>query len=304
MNPFEFSDDNKRYHTLAYHNRHTYGGRVYKATLDAHFTCPNVKSGGCIYCADTFDERPLEVQWKEECSRIFSKDKNARVCAYFGVHTNTYCSTERLSELLRTAQGLGAFSVSAATRADCLDERKTAILAGSPLPLTVELGLQTVHDSTARLINRGHTFADFLRGYDLLKKNGIRVCVHIINGLPNETPEMMLTTARELAKLRPDGVKLHSLHVLRTTRLYGLWENGGYIPLTRDEYIDVVVRQLELLPPETVIERVTGDGDKSLLAAPLWSADKIAVLGGLDKRMAELNTYQGILFGEKRYERS
>ncbi len=296
MNPFPFSDDNKRYHTLAYHNLHTYGGRVYKATLDARMSCPNMKSGGCIYCANAFDGRSLEEQWSSERSRILRKDENAKICAYFGFHTNTFCSRERLSELLETARELGAFSVSLATRADCLDERKVRLLAEFPLPLTVELGLQTIHDSTALLINRGHTFEDFLRGYSLLKENRIRVCVHIINGLPGETPEMSLETAQRLASLRPDGVKIHSLHVLRGTRLHELWERGEYTPLTRDEYIGMTARQLELLPPETVIERVTGDGDKSLLAAPLWSADKIAVLGGLDKRMADLDTYQGRAF--------
>lgn len=294
MNPFKFSDDNKRYHTLAYHNRVTYGGRVYKATLDAHLPCPN--NGGCVYCASARDLRTLSEQWNAEAARIRAKDADAKICAYFGVGTNTNCPPETLLELLQTARELGAFSVSIATRADCLDEQKALILADFPLPLTVELGLQTIHDQTAELINRGHTFDDFLRGFELLKNHNIRACVHIINGLPGETPEMMLETARALGKLRPDGVKIHSLHVLRGTRLFEQYQRGKILLLTRGEYIDITARQLELLPPETVIERVTGDGDKSLLAAPKWSADKIAVLGGLDKRLAELDTFQGRLF--------
>lgn len=298
MDTFPFSDDNKRYHTLAYHNKNTYGGRVYKATLDVHFACPN--RGGCIYCNDTYDPRSVEEQWNAECARIREKDDTAKICAYFGVHTNTFCASEGLSELLETARRLGAFSVSIATRADCLDEQKARILEDFPLPLTVELGLQTVHDVTADIINRGHTFEDFRRGYELLKSHNIRVCVHIINGLPGETRDMMLETARTLGTLRPDGVKIHSLHVLRGTRLSELYKNGKYTPLDRDEYIDITAGQLELLPPETVIERVTGDGDKKLLEAPKWSADKIAVLGGLDKRLAEMDTYQGKLFTEER----
>lgn len=294
MNPFPYSDDNKRYHTLAYHNRVTYGGRVYKATLDAHLPCPN--NGGCIYCASARDPRTLSEQWNAEAARIRAKDANAKICAYFGVGTNTNCPPETLSELLQTARELGAFSASIATRADCLDERKAQILAEFSMPLTVELGLQTIHDQTAELINRGHTFEDFLRGFDLLKNHNIRACVHIINGIPTETPEMMLETARALGKLRPDGVKIHSLHVLRGTRLFDLYQRGEITLLTRGEYIDITVRQLELLPPEIVIERVTGDGDKALLAAPKWSADKIAVLGGLDKCLAKLDTYQGRLF--------
>ncbi len=215
---------------------------------------------------------------------------------YYGLRTNTNCSPERLSEMLCEAERLGAFAVSLATRPDCLDADKARILAECPLPLTVELGLQTIHDSTAALINRGHTYADFLCGYELLKRHNIRACVHIINGLPNETREMMLDTARALGKLRPDGVKIHSMHVLRGTELYEMYQSGAYTPIEKDEYIDIVARQLELLPPETVIERVTGDGDKSLLAAPQWSRDKISVLGGIDKRLADLDTYQGRLF--------
>lgn len=297
MNPFQFSDDNKRYHTLAYHNLHTYGGRVYKATLDAHLPCPNFfESGGCIYCASARDPRTLSEQWNAEAARIKAKDANAKICAYFGVGTNTNCAPKEMSALLNKARELGAFSVSIATRADCLDERKAQILAEFPLPLTVELGLQTIHDQTAELINRGHTFEDYRRGFQLLKSHNIRACVHLINGLPGETPEMMLETALVLGKLRPDAVKIHSLHVLKGTRLFEMYQRGEVTLLERDEYIDITARQLELLPQETVIERVTGDGDKALLAAPLWSKDKIAVLGGLDKRLAELDTYQGKSF--------
>lgn len=301
MNSFPFSDDNKRYHTLAYHNKTVYGGRIYKATVDAGLSCPNIDGckgrGGCSFCAQTpRDTRPISEQFAAERARILAKCPTARILLYYGLHSNTYCSAERLSELLGEAERLGAFAVSVATRADCLDGEKARILGKCELPLTVELGLQTIHDGTAALINRGHSYADFLHGYELLKAHNIRVCVHIINGLPGETRGMMLDTARALGRLRPDGVKIHSLHVLRGTRLHELYQNGEYSPIGKDEYIDIVARQLELLPPETVIERVTGDGDKSLLAAPRWSIDKISVLGGIDKRMADLDTYQGRLF--------
>lgn len=296
-----YSDDNKRYHTLAYHNKATYGGRVYKATVDAGLSCPNIDGckdrGGCIFCAQVpRDERTIAEQFAAEKARIHAKCPGAEILLYYGLHSNTYCAPERLRELLCEAERLGAFAVSVATRADCLDGEKARILGECSLPLTVELGLQTIHDKTAALINRGHDYADFMRGYELLKAHNIRVCVHIINGLPGETREMMLETARALGKLRTDGVKIHSMHVLRGTRLYEMYRKGNYSPIEKDEYIDVTARQLELLPPETVIERVTGDGDKTLLAAPLWSMDKISVLGGLDKRMADLDTYQGRLF--------
>ncbi len=295
MNSFPYSNDNKRYRTLVYHNLQTYGGRVFKATVDAGLSCPN--AGGCVFCAQNKpDTRTIEEQFAAEKARILAKCPSAKILLYYGLRTNTNCSPERLSEMLCEAERLGAFAVSLATRPDCLDADKARILAECPLPLTVELGLQTIHDSTAALINRGHTYADFLCGYELLKRHNIRACVHIINGLPNETREMMLDTARALGKLRPDGVKIHSMHVLRGTELYEMYQSGVYTPIEKDEYIDIVARQLELLPPETVIERVTGDGDKSLLAAPQWSRDKISVLGGIDKRLADLDTYQGRLF--------
>lgn len=301
---FAFSDDNKRYYTLNYHNKHVYGCRVYKATVDAGLSCPHIGNGGCVFCARTpRDTRPIREQFNAEKERILKKDPNAKILMYYGIGTNTFCGAERLSELLCEARDCGAFAMSTATRPDCLDSEKARILsefsAEYGLPLTVELGLQTVHDETARIINRGHTYADFLNGYNLLKEYKIRVCVHIIDGLPGENALMMLETARKVGLLRPDGLKIHSAHVLRGTRLCEMYKNGEYVPLEREEYIDTVARQLELIPPETVIERVTGDGDKSLLEAPLWSRDKIAVLGGLDKRMAELDTFQGRLFTER-----
>ena len=301
INKFPYSDDNKRYHTLNYHNKHMYGCRVYKATVDAGLSCPHMESGGCIFCAKTpHDPRTVKEQFNAERERILKKDKNAKILLYYGIGTNTFCTVERLSELLEEARECGAFAVSLATRPDCLDGQKARLLAEfsdrTGLPLTVELGLQTIHDKTAELINRGHTYAGFLRGYDLLGSYGIRKCVHIINGLPCEDTEMMIETAHVVGKLRPEGLKIHSAHVLRGTRLCEMYRRGEYITIERDVYIDTAARQLELIPPETVIERVTGDGDKTLLEAPDWSRDKIAVLGGLDKRMAELDTYQGRLF--------
>ncbi|MGN0657932.1 MAG: TIGR01212 family radical SAM protein [Ruminiclostridium sp.] len=308
MNPFPFSDDNKRYHTLSYHNRHTYGKRIFKAVIDAGFTCPNIDGtrglGGCIFCDGgsgyftASDRLSVRAQYLLEEKRIREKYPTAGIIAYFQAHSNTYCTPERLKAVLLEAVGCGAEGISIATRADCIDEEKAEIIASLPIPVTVELGLQTVSDETAARINRCHSFAEFLEGYRLLKNKKIRVCVHIIDGLPGENWENMLETARILGKLRPDGVKIHLLHVIKGTRLCEMYESREYTPLEKAEYIDTVIGQLELLPPETVIERITGDGDKKKLAAPLWSADKISVLGGIDKRMAELGTYQGRLFSE------
>lgn len=294
MAVFKYSVDNKRYHTLYYHNLHEYGGRVFKATVDAGLSCPH---GSCGFCSPIpIDSRSIEEQFEAEKQRIHAKFPEAKILMYYGIRTNTFCKPDFLREMLAKAVRCGAFALSVATRPDCVDEEKADILASCPLPLTVELGLQTIHDKTAILVNRGDMFSGFLKCYKLLKERDIRVCVHLINGLPEETPEMMIDTARELAALRIDAVKIHSLHVMKNTTMHELYNRGEYIPLERDEYIDIVVRQLEQLPPETVIERVTGDGDKSLLVAPMWSKDKISVLGGIDKRMADQDTYQGRFF--------
>ena len=304
---FPFSDDNKRYHTLAYHNKHTYGCKVFKASVDAGFTCPNIDGtrghGGCIFCDGGSGYFTAECtvsvaeQIRRERERILAKNPNAKIIAYFQAHSNTYADPAKLERLYREAVSCGVCGLAVATRADCVDERIAELLArfNRELPVTAELGLQSAHDVTAEIINRGHTFEEFKRGYNMLKQAGLRVCVHIINGLPQETPQMMLETAQILGGLKPDGVKIHLLHVIRGTRLCEMYEQGMYTPLEKDEYIDITIKQLEVLPMQTVIERITGDGDKSKLIAPMWSADKISVLGRIDRRMAELDTWQGRL---------
>ncbi len=305
MNPFIFSDDNKRYHTLSYHNGKN-NLNAMKAVIDAGFTCPNIDGsrgfGGCIYCgggSGYFTSLPdvdIKSQLDSELKRIREKKPDAKAVAYFQAHTNTYAPTDRLREVYEAALKCeGVCGISIATRADCLpcDVLDCLEELSHRTYLTVELGLQTVHDKTAELINRCHTFSEFRKSFSALKERGIRTCVHLINGLPGESTEMMAESARVLGELRPDAVKIHLLHVIRGTRLCEMYNNGLYEPMTPDAYIDAVVRQLEVLPPETVIERLTGDGDKRTLIAPLWSRDKIRVLGSIDKAMAERDTWQG-----------
>ncbi len=306
--PFEHSCDNKRYHTLNYHFRRTYGKKLYKAVIDCGFTCPNIDgtkgTGGCIFCdggSGYFTRGSLSVseQLESERKRINKKWGNVPIIAYFQANTNTYAPVEKLREVCKTVLECPEVAgISIGTRADCLpdDIMKLLVEISHKTSLTVELGMQSVHQQTIDLINRCCTHEEFLHGYNKLKSAGIRTCLHIINGLPGETEEMMLETARQTAELAPDGVKLQMLHVIKGTELAEMYENGEVPLLSRDEYIDIIVKQLEVLPPETVIERITGDGDKSKLIAPLWSADKIAVLGGIDKRLAELDTWQGKLF--------
>lgn len=303
---FPYSDDNKRYHTLSFENRRRFGGKVFKAVLDAGFTCPNIDGtkgvGGCVFCdggSGYFTSvGTISEQLAKEKTRILQKHPDAKIIAYFQAHSNTYGDPERLRELYAEAISCGVCGIAAATRADCINEEKAELLKALPVPVTVELGLQTVHGKTAGQMNRGHTYAEFLEAYRLLKKKKIRVCIHIINGLPGETDEMMLETAERLGRLRPDGVKLHLLHVIRGTRLAELYEQGEYEPLTMERYVSLIVRQLELLPPETVIERITGDGDREKLLAPLWSRDKIRVLGAIDVLQREWDSFQGKKYAE------
>lgn len=308
MYKFPYSDDNKRYHTLYYHNMHVLGHRVYKAPLDAGFTCPNIDGtkgfGGCIYCdggSGYFTNKatiPLSQQLDEQIQLIHQKHENAMVTAYFQSYTNTYAPLERLKAMYeQVLENPFVEGISIATRADCLDDKKIQYLStlSKRINLTIELGLQTVHDSTADAINRCHTFEEFKNTFCLLKENNIRTCVHIINGLPNENEDMMLKTAETLGKMRPDALKIHLLHVIKGTRLAQMYKDGEYQPMNKEDYVRIVVKQLELIPKETVIERITGDGDKRTLLAPLWSANKIAVLGAIDKLQAQLDSYQGKL---------
>lgn len=297
--------DGSRYHTLKHYYRQTFGREVFKASVDAGFTCPNIDgrcgTGGCIYCSGGsgyFTAPALSVaeQIRRETDRIREKHPDAGVIAYFQAHSNTYGSMQRLREVYSQALTCDICGISAATRADCIDRERAEYLSSLPVPVTVELGLQSAHDSTAERIGRGHSWEQFLEGYRTAKQAGLRVCVHIINGLPGEDGEMMLRTAELLGKLRPDGVKIHLLHVIDGTVMAGLWRRGEYTPLEMQDYIDITVRQLELLPQETVIERLTGDGDSSTLLAPLWSRDKRAVLGGIMKRQKQLGSIQGMRF--------
>ena len=303
-NLFIYSDDNKRYHTLFYHNRHRFGHRIEKAVLNGGFTCPNLDgtkgNQGCAFCdggSGAFTKAlPLQEQLHAEMTRIRKKRPEAEAIAYFQVHTNTYAPVEYLRTIFEEAmQFEGIIGLSIGTRPDCLPEEVLQFLAelNQKTYLTVELGVQTIHDRTAEDFGRGYLFSEFLESYQKLQNLNIRTCLHIINGLYRETIQDMLATAEILGKLKPQAVKIQLLHVLNGTRYAELFRSGEYVPMTQEEYIYAVVKQLEYFPPETVIERVTGDGEKAKLLAPLWSKDKIRTLGGIDQLQAKLDTWQG-----------
>lgn len=306
---FSYTIDNKRYHTLNYHLIKTFGEKVYKAVIDAGFSCPNIDGTvgvkGCAYCLSGASEFTNDAtfsiteQLEKERERISKKHKNPKLIAYFQAHSNTYADIKILKEKYDEALCFpDVVGLSIATRPDCIDEEIADMLSEykDKTYLTVELGLQTVNDKTAKEFNRGYNYDTFLSAYNILKSRGIRVCIHIINGLMSETKDDMINTAKTIGKLQPDAVKIHLLHILRGTRYEKEYEKKRLIPMDKDVYINTVIRQLEYLPQTTVIERITGDGSKENLIAPLWSLDKISVLGGIDKEMNAQNTYQGILF--------
>lgn len=312
-NPFPYSDSNKRYYTYEYYLRKKHGGKCAKIPIDAGFTCPNIDGrcgfGGCIYCSsrgsgDFAAGGGLSVteQYRIAREKLATKWSTERCIPYFQAHTNTYAPLAVIRPLFEEAVALpGAVGLNVATRADCLEDDVVAYLAelADRTALTVELGLQTTNDDTACRINRGHTYEQFIKGYKKLRSasKNIEICVHLIFGLPGEDDEMMLRSVRELAMLAPDHVKLHLLHVLRSSRLGEIYERGAYTPLERAHYIDLVVRALTMLPPETVIARLTGDGMGDDLLAPDWSRKKVSVINDIDKKLYENNLWQGKYFG-------
>ena len=305
-NPFEFSCDNKRYHTLSYHNKQTFNVKIFKAVIDAGFTCPNKDGskgiGGCIFCdggSGYFTNsylKSVEEQIKMELKRIKKKNPNAHAIAYFQANTNTYADVQKLKKIyLPVLSQPDVEGISIGTRADCLQPQILDFLEelSHKTYLTVELGMQTIHDNTLKLINRGYNHNEFLKGFFSLKKRNIRTCIHIINGLPGENIDMMLETARNVGKLEPDALKIQLLHVIKNTPLEEMYKNDMLNVMSKENYISTVVNQLEYIPPQTVIERITGDGNKDKLIAPLWSTDKISVLGGIDKLQADSDSWQG-----------
>jgi radical SAM protein (TIGR01212 family) len=218
---------------------------------------------------------------------------------YFQAHTNTYAPIETLRSLYYEALTFdGVVGMNIATRADCLSDDVCTLLAeiAERTVLTVELGLQSVHEETAKLINRCHTYSEFCDGYAKLRaaSDKINICIHLIEGLPGEDHDMMVESARKVALLHPEQIKLHCLNVLKNTALASLYESGRYTPITRDEFISVVCDSLELFPADIVIGRLTGDADRKKLIEPIWSLRKTEVINAIDRELYERNSYQGI----------
>ncbi|MBR4618253.1 MAG: TIGR01212 family radical SAM protein [Bacilli bacterium] len=311
-NEFRYSNDNKRYHTLNYFYQHKFKCKICKVSLNAGFSCPNIDGtvgfGGCIYCSqsgsgefagDKNDD--IVKQFIKIKNMMLKKWPNAKYIGYFQARTNTYAPVDDLKKvyepILKQENVVG---LNIGTRADAISDECLEYLAdlNKRTFLTVELGLQTIHDKTTKLINRCHSLQCFNIMVNKLREKNINVVVHIINGLPGEDKNDMLETVKYLNKMDIQGIKIHMLSILKNTPLEKYYFENKFHILSKEEYIDIVVDQLELLREEIVIHRITGDPPIDELIEPNWLVKKFCVLNDIDKEMLKRNTYQGSKINE------
>ncbi|MDD3422685.1 MAG: TIGR01212 family radical SAM protein [Bacilli bacterium] len=305
-NPYKYSKTNKRYYTFDYYLKEAYKSKVAKLPLDASFTCPNrdgkVGIGGCSFCNGVGsyglenNQLSLVEQFDVAKQVMLHKWPNAKFIAYFQAFTNTYGSVEELKAIYEPfIKRDDVVALTIATRPDCLEQDILDYLATlqARKPLYVELGLQTTFDKSAASFNRGYDYKVFLKAVNELRKRGIFTVVHLINGLPNETKNMQLTNVRRLAALDIQGIKIHSLNILKDTKLAKDYALKPFKIMNVDEYTSLVVQQLELLREDIVVERISADAKEEELIAPTWSSKKTIVANEIDKKMAALNTVQG-----------
>ncbi len=297
----------KRYNTFNEQLRERFGGKIFKVSLDAGFTCPNrdgtLGTGGCVYCSargsgDFAGDQSTSIpdQFIEVKERMKKKWPNAQYIAYFQAYTNTYATVERLREVYEEALAEeNVVGLSISTRPDCLPKNVLDYLEelNQRTYLWVELGLQSSHDRTMEWIGRGHDYAQFIKGFEQLHARGIRVCAHIILGLPGETQAEMMETAQAVAQIPLQGIKIHLLHVLRGTPLATIYQQEPFELMTKEVYVSLVADILEILPLEVVIHRLTGDGPPEDLIGPLWSRKKWEVLNSIDAELERRDSWQG-----------
>ena len=306
-NNFKYTFNEKRYHTFNYYLKTKYNCKVSKVILDAGFTCPNRDGskgyGGCIFCSEKGSgdsnialQESLIKQYEENKKVMDNKWPNGLYIPYFQSFSNTYGPLEKIKNMLEPFIHMDEVcEISIATRCDCLenDVIEYLNLLTDIKPIWLELGLQTSNDKTGEYLNRGYNFSDFKDALDRLSKTNIKVCIHVLNGLPHETIDDMLNTVKDIKDLKFDAIKIHMLHVLKNTVLGKQYINEPFNIISREEYIELVVKQLELLRPEVVVERLTGDPIKQDLLAPDWVLNKTTILNDIDKLMRKLDTYQG-----------
>ena len=292
------------YNNLSDYYKNKFGCKVVKLSFNGGFTCPNRLNGGtgCIFCSGSYEyagnvNKSLKEQYEEQKKMMDNKWPNAKYIAYFGSFTNTFDTVDnlrkRFEEVLSFPNVIG---LSIGTRSDCISDECLEYLKelNKRTFLTVELGLQSSFDKTLRFINRGHDKNNFTECVKRLKKENINVVVHIINGLPGETEEMMLENIRYINSLGIDGIKIHNLFIVKNTKLAEMYLNKPFKLLSRDKYIDIVCKQLRLLNPKIVVHRLTGDPKKEDLIEPAWAIKKIDILNGVVKKLKKEKAYQGM----------
>ena len=297
-----------RYYTLDYYYKEKYNSKIFKVALNGNFTCPNrdgtISYNGCIFCSekgsgDFAGDKNLSLkdQFEEIKNILLKKWPKAKYIPYFQANTNTYGTLSKIKTLFDEAITLDKdiVSIAIATRPDCISDEILEYLneLNKKIPVTIELGLQTIHESTATIINRGYKLKVFEETVKRLNNCNIEIVVHIINGLPFETKEMMLDTVRYLNKLNIQGIKIHSLFILKNTKLAEMYLNNEFEILNMNEYIDITVEQLAIIKDDIVIHRINGDAPRDLLIEPLWSLKKLVVMNEIDKLMKERDYIQG-----------
>lgn len=307
MTMFKYTLDNKRYHTLNYFYKNKFGCKVFKVSLNGGFSCPNLDGlvgfGGCIYCSKSGSgefggdkDKSLTEQFYEMKEIVNKKHIPCKYIGYFQARTNTYGDVDTLrkkyEEVLAIPDVIG---LNIATRCDAISDECLDYLSelNQRTFLTIELGLQTIHEETSKLINRCHSLKQFDLMVHKLRERHINVVVHIINGLPYETPQMMIETAKHLNNLDIQGIKIHMLHIIKDTGMANLYLKEKFHILSKEEYIDIVIKQLEVLDPKIIINRITSDPDKETLIEPTWLLEKCQLLNDIDKEMKRRDTYQG-----------
>ena len=304
-NPFPNSNDNKRYYTMNYYFRNKYGKKVAKIPLNAGFTCPNRDgtkgTGGCTFCSNMgsgdsilcFDSS-LKQQYEQGLLRMQHKWPGCLGFAYFQSYSNTYASLDQLKKVYDPFfEDENITGVAIATRADCLSDEIINYLNSQTKEVWLELGLQSIHEKTMVLCNRQHDTQIVFDWLDKLANTNIHTCIHIINGLPYETKEDMIETIREVTKHPCDALKIHMLHLIEGTQMAKEYQINPFHILSLEEYVDIVVDQLEYIPAHCIIERLTGDGLAKDLIVPKWTIKKTIVTNEIDKLMVKRNTWQG-----------
>ncbi|MGN0004936.1 MAG: TIGR01212 family radical SAM protein [Candidatus Gastranaerophilaceae bacterium] len=287
--------------------KHLFGEKVYKVTLDAGFSCPNrdgtLSRDGCIFCDDTgsfsrlySNALPISEQLAVGMSKIKDRYHAKKFLAYFQAYTNTYKPVEKLKKIYDQVFINDIVGMSIGTRPDCVDEQKLDLIAsynnGNRF-IQIEYGIQSVHDKTLNFINRGHDFQCFQEACRLSKERNIKICAHVILGLPNETHEDMLQTAKTLASMNLDGIKIHMLAVMEGTKIHKMFQDGLIKLMSEEEYINTVCDFLELLPPDMSIQRLAGNGKREFRIQPRWLGKKLELVGKIENEFKKRGTKQG-----------